>query len=136
MNCLNCGKELTGKQKKFCSEDCKRKDFDRNRRKDYSRIKGRTLKWYLSKKLGGECAICGYKNNLAALNFHHINPVEKSFEVDQRSCANRSMEELTKEVAKCILLCSNCHMEAHNKELTIDDNMEFASKESLLKWTK
>jgi hypothetical protein len=30
-------------------------------------------------KRGGKCEHCGYKANLAALEFHHRNPEEKDF---------------------------------------------------------
>lgn len=29
--------------------------------------------------LGGKCQECGYNKNIAALEFHHINPDEKEF---------------------------------------------------------
>ena len=44
MTCLNCGKELTGKQKKFCCKKCKDKYFNKNVRADYSRVKARAIK--------------------------------------------------------------------------------------------
>lgn len=120
MKCIYCGKELTGKQKKYCSKECKNKDFNENRRSIYSKEKGTAIKWYLMSLKGGKCQICGYNKNLSALSFHHRNPAEKSFEIDQRACANRSIEALVKEVNKCDLLCCNCHAEKHhpNTELT------------------
>ena len=119
MNCLFCGKELTGKQLKYCSKKCKNKYFDTKLRPDYSKTRGRDIKWQLIKLAGGKCSKCGYNKNLAALRFHHINPLEKSFELDQRACANRSFKELKKELNKCILLCMNCHIEIHNKDLEL-----------------
>lgn len=38
---------------------------------------------------------------MAALNFHHIDPELKSYEVDQRSCANRNLGSLIEEANKC-----------------------------------
>lgn len=29
--------------------------------------------------MGGCCSKCGYRDNIAALDFHHINPEEKDF---------------------------------------------------------
>ena len=31
---------------------------------------------------GGKCEICGYDKNLAALDFHHLDPNQKDFEID------------------------------------------------------
>lgn len=134
MKCLNCEKELTGKQKKFCCKKCKDEYFNKNIRTDYSRTKARTVKWYLVSIKGGKCENCGYDSNLSALSFHHINPETKSFEIDARSCANRSINSLLEEVNKCRLLCCNCHAEIHNPDLIINENSDFKSKDLLKKW--
>lgn len=65
------------------------------------------------KEQGRECAceLCGYKNNYAALCFHHKNPEDKDFEISRRRNASRDV--LAPELAKCALLCHNCHMEIH-----------------------
>lgn len=44
MNCLFCGKELTGKQLKYCSKKCKNKYFDTKLRPDCSKTRGRDIK--------------------------------------------------------------------------------------------
>ena len=65
-----------------------------------------------------ECVQCGYKKNLAALEFHHLDPEEKSFQLDLRSLSNRSWIRLQGEVRKCQLVCSNCHKEIHYPWMT------------------
>lgn len=134
MECLNCGKELTGKQTKFCCKKCKNEHFNKNIRADYSRTKARVIKWYLISTKGCKCEKCGYNANMSALVFHHINPSEKLFEIDARSCANRSIESLLEEANKCQLLCCNCHSELHNPDLIINENSDFKSKDLLKKW--
>ena len=42
------------------------------------------------------------------LEFHHINPAEKLFSVGQFN-RSRTKAELTAEINKCCVLCSNCH---------------------------
>jgi len=64
--------------------------------------------------LGGECVKCGYKKNLSALEFHHLNPKEKEYEWNKAKLL--SWNKLIKEIKKCILVCSNCHREIHNPE--------------------
>lgn len=61
---------------------------------------------------GGKCEICGYNKCEAALEFHHLNPDEKEF---QLSGNTYSLEKMKKEVDKCILVCANCHREIHDK---------------------
>jgi hypothetical protein len=68
-------------------------------------------------ELGGKCAICGYAKNLAALSFHHLEG--KEFQLDARSLSNRKLDPILKEVAKCKLLCQNCHAELHYPELDL-----------------
>lgn len=61
---------------------------------------------------GGECIRCGYKNCLAALEFHHRDPAEKEFTVAKLNTAILT-ESIKKELDKCDLVCSNCHKELH-----------------------
>lgn len=70
---------------------------------------------------GGKCEICGYDKNIAALEFHHLNPEDKSFQLDARHLSNTTIEKLLTESKKCILVCANCHRELHNKHLEKDN---------------
>lgn len=67
--------------------------------------------------LGGKCSECGYSANLAALVFHHLGG--KEFKLDVRSLSNRKLTPILAEVAKCRLLCHNCHAELHNPSLDL-----------------
>lgn len=78
--------------------------------------KRRERKIYCVKKLGGECQSCGYKKNLSALVFHHLNESEKSFELNARNIIGTTIEVIDRELEKCQLLCQNCHMELHNPD--------------------
>lgn len=64
----------------------------------------------LVEEAGGRCAICGYARCIRALEFHHIDPAEKQFGLSFRGIT-RPMAKLREEARKCVLLCSNCHME-------------------------
>lgn len=61
---------------------------------------------------GGCCEKCGYNKSLNALQFHHINPEDKDFTIGGR---NYSIDKMKREVDKCVLLCSNCHVETHEE---------------------
>lgn len=65
-------------------------------------------------KING-CAICGYNECTAALDFHHVNPKDKKFPLTLNDM-NRSSKNIVKELNKCILLCKNCHAKLHYKE--------------------
>lgn len=43
---------------------------------------------------GGKCEVCGYDKNIAALEFHHINPDEKEFQLDMRHLSNTSLVQV------------------------------------------
>lgn len=62
--------------------------------------------------LGGECSRCGYNKNLAALDFHHLDPKSKNKEASMMH--RGSFHRIIPELDKCILLCANCHREEHN----------------------
>jgi DNA-binding CsgD family transcriptional regulator len=68
----------------------------------------RRMKLQLVAEAGGRCVLCGYDEFLGALQFHHLDPSEKSFGLAMRGLT-RSIARLREEAAKCILLCANCH---------------------------
>lgn len=57
------------------------------------------------------CVRCGF-NHPAALEFHHLDPLQKSFSIGQFD--GRSWETILEEIAKCELICSNCHRIEHD----------------------
>jgi transposase len=73
----------------------------------------RRVKATLVEEAGGRCEICGYDRCLAALEFHHRDPANKRFAVAARGVA-RSLARARAEAAKCVLLCSNCHVEVEH----------------------
>lgn len=87
---------------------------------DEQRLRGVKRKYEAILKLGGKCSRCGYCYNIAALDFHHLDPNEKEFNLDSRRFSNTSLEKLEKEISKCALLCANCHREEHNQDLTFE----------------
>ncbi|HEX5308217.1 MAG TPA: helix-turn-helix domain-containing protein [Solirubrobacteraceae bacterium] len=78
----------------------------------------RKVKRVLVEEAGGCCAICKYERSLAALEFHHLVPAEKSFSLSHRG-VTRSMERARQEASKCVLLCANCHAEVEAGVTTV-----------------
>jgi transposase len=68
----------------------------------------RSLKRILVEEAGGGCVLCGYSRCDRALEFHHLDPKQKQFQITSHT---RSLTRLRVEASKCMLLCSNCHAE-------------------------
>jgi hypothetical protein len=78
-----------------------------------SRAYRRKIKQQAVDYKGGKCQECGYDSCIASLDFHHVNPFEKDFEIGSNK---GSFEKLKLELDKCILLCRNCHGERHYED--------------------
>jgi hypothetical protein len=59
------------------------------------------------------CELCGYSDP-RALEFHHRNPEDKEFLVS--SACRVGIDELKEEMAKCMVICANCHRILHFDE--------------------
>jgi hypothetical protein len=71
------------------------------------------MKKILVEEAGGACCICGYRRNMRALHFHHLEPSKKRHEINARGVA-LALDTLRAEAQKCVLLCSNCHAEVED----------------------
>jgi hypothetical protein len=94
------------KKKKVLSEESKLKQSQKSieiRRKN----KQKALDY-----LGNKCISCGYNKCSAALEFHHIDPSNKTNQISRMLTSKWNI--ILEELNKCILLCSNCHAEHHN----------------------
>lgn len=96
------------KQKSFLYHWCKKCDVKEKR----ERI--RTAKQNAVNIFGKKCFCCGYDKCNKALHFHHINPKEKKLKL-ARIFMDTSSRPVYEELKKCIMVCSNCHEEIHEK---------------------
>ncbi len=97
--CKTCGIEYTQQTSGLECSKCKGK-------KVFERSKKRSIEYK-----SGKCEICGYDRSQTAMDFHHIDPKHKDFQISRRrGCC---WEKIKKELDKCYLLCSNCHREYH-----------------------
>jgi len=115
-HCIVCGALLRGRQTHFCSTICKNRHHQSY---EAQKRRGLARKLELVEMAGGQCIVCGYSKNLAALTFHHTDTDQKDFKLDMRSMANRSLEPVLAELEKCILVCHNCHAELHYPHLDL-----------------
>lgn len=79
----------------------------------------RRVKRVLVREAGGACRLCGYDRCVAALQFHHLDPSSKAFELS-REGVTRSLAEARAEAQKCILLCANCHAKVESGVRRLD----------------
>jgi transposase len=78
----------------------------------------RKIKAILVAEAGGRCALCGYNRCVGALHFHHVDPSSKRFHLSMQG-ATRSLAAARAEMAKCALLCANCHAEVESGLVTL-----------------
>lgn len=102
-HCKSCG----GKSKKNTCSRCVQKRTN---------IAKKEL---LVEKAGGKCVKCGYKECIAALDFHHVDPTSKEMNLN----SGLNLDIKLKEIEKCVLLCCRCHRELHWQ-----DTVDFVSK--------
>jgi hypothetical protein len=67
------------------------------------------VKRLLVEEAGGCCALCGYNRCIINLVFHHVDPSQKRFALSSNT--TKSLATYRDELAKCVLLCANCHGE-------------------------
>jgi hypothetical protein len=63
-----------------------------------------------------QCCRCGYKSNVACLDFHHRNKREKLFgfgTAHNNHMFLKTMSQIVRELEKCEVLCRNCHALSH-----------------------
>ncbi|HET8685325.1 MAG TPA: hypothetical protein VFM18_01525 [Methanosarcina sp.] len=62
---------------------------------------------------GNKCADCEQSYHPSCYDFHHLDPNEKDF--NPCSGLSKKLEVFLAEVAKCVMLCANCHRIRHSK---------------------
>ena len=70
----------------------------------------RNKEYIWSVKERGFCVLCG-ELHTEVLLFHHKKPKDKSFSLSRPR--SRFLEEVKAEIAKCDLMCANCHLSLH-----------------------
>ena len=108
--CSKCGIKLNNENWFKCHQNkkvstCKKCDYARR-----SKYRHESQEYLTKEKLKTGCEICGYNKNPHVLCFHHVNPEDKEYRMNQ----GVTVKMLKKERKKCLVLCSNCHMEYHH----------------------
>lgn len=125
--CIKCGEEkpLTQFYKRSGAKDghrnecsaCKRAGARTYRRENYAAIRanverGRSeVRAYLRALKENPCADCGQTFPHWVMDFHHLR--DKEVMISRLASGGYPMRRVKAEVAKCVLLCSNCHRIRH-----------------------
>jgi len=78
-----------------------------NKRNQEQKARSRIL---INEAQEGGCVVCG-EDDSSCLDFHHKDREQKDMAVSQMLGMND--QRLQDEIAKCIVLCSNCHRKGH-----------------------
>lgn len=94
--------------------DCIRKWYKDNKKSHIERVNARSkkvrdiLRQYVWERKKGPCADCGQTFHPVAMDFDHIRG-EKITDVSKMIAKESSLEDINLEIAKCDLVCANCH---------------------------
>jgi len=98
-----------------CATAYSRKHYLANRDRyleNTQRNRLKTLAWYREYKKGISCKVCG-EDRPPTLDHHHRDATTKLFTVSM-AVNEQSIKRIKEEIAKCDVLCSNCHRMHHN----------------------
>lgn len=102
-------------RKKQCEHMCKWRMQNReHNNKTWTELRRKKREWLDQYKQERGCMLCA-ESHIACLDFHHRDPSEKKFNLSV-GIARASMDRLQAEVAKCDLICANCHRKLHWQE--------------------
>jgi hypothetical protein len=121
--CSICGTEKDVKEfeKKYDGSPGRRRSYCKQCHLDKIRKKRNECSITWKEWAGGECVRCKYNKCPAALEFHHRDPATKECMVSKLTRhgsnpgSSGKIAELARiEIAKCDLVCANCHREIHS----------------------
>ncbi len=110
------------KNRNWDKDECHHEKIKKSKREWYYRNKDkvdsinkrnrmRAAEWVKEFKKKCKCQ-CG-ESHIATLDFHHIDPMKKEFQITNVVHRGWSIPKIKKEVEKCIVMCANCHRKLH-----------------------
>lgn len=99
-----------GKEKKYLHSYCKN---------CYHKFQMKRLKLNKEKAIeykGGVCVDCKGSFRPEVYQFHHLNPEKKDFAWGKARL--QSWKRIVEEIDNCVLLCANCHILRHSKDIS------------------
>lgn len=126
-HCRKCNQEKlveffykNGKTKDGYQTWCKECQHDNQRqRKDYRaewmREKRKEVTEYMRSLKDKPCADCGVHYPTHIMQFDHLDPNEKEYELGSIARQLSSFESIKAEADKCEVVCANCHLDREFK---------------------
>ena len=71
--------------------------------------------WFSTFKRTLKCTNCG-EDHPATLDFHHVIHGKDNKKVNELVSDGHARARIILEIAKCVVLCSNCHRKHHHEE--------------------
>lgn len=114
--CKNCrsidraNKYVDNKEKELAYNRDYKKNNPEKRKKTSRESAAKNLasfRLFLNKTKDVPCFDCGVKYPPCAMDFDHINPSLKKFNISEAQCVRN--EILLQEIEKCDIVCANCH---------------------------
>lgn len=107
---------------KTCNKEHQRKWFEKNKEVQAERVRNnnhkyieRNARYVFNYLLNHPCIDCGETDPIV-LQFDHLDPTTKTTTIS--ICVRRanSLQTLIEEMAKCEVVCANCHMQRTAKQ--------------------
>ena len=92
--------------------------YERNKKEVIARVaKNKKINraWFTAYKKTLACTNCG-ENHPATLDFHHVIHGKDNKKVNELVSDGNAKARIILEIAKCVVLCSNCHRKHHHEE--------------------
>ena len=97
----------------------RREYYYRNKERELARIRQNTARkrkelreWFVEYKSKLVCLKCN-ESDWTCLDFHHVDSKTKSMTISLMVGRQHSKENIMAEIAKCVVLCANCHRKVH-----------------------
>lgn len=103
---------------KACHKEINKKHYTDNKQAYIERARVSRValtEWWKQYKETLKCQCCG-ESRWWCLDFHHKDPSTKDMAVSSMISNSKSKEAILEEIAKCVVVCRNCHADIHYKE--------------------
>lgn len=90
--------------------------YENNKEQQKANVKRRRIEireWFRELKSTLKCERCG-ENHPATLDFHHRDPATKEIGLWELQRKSWGKDRILAEIAKCEVLCANCHRKHHS----------------------
>lgn len=77
----------------------------------------RIIDYIATTRKSSKCFRCE-ESDYCCLDFHHTR--DKLFNLSKKSFQGKTLDDVKKEITKCIILCANCHRKLHKGRFSVN----------------